>query len=46
MIIGTFVVGFLLIGMHLVGFMGRAIEPNIDVSDKLIPILALKNYIL
>ncbi|CAM3104766.1 sodium/pantothenate symporter [Streptobacillus ratti] len=43
MIIGTFVVGFLLIGMHLVGFMGRAIEPNIDVSDKLIPILALKN---
>ncbi|NYV28312.1 sodium/pantothenate symporter [Streptobacillus felis] len=43
MLIGTFVVGFLLIGMHLVGFMGKAIEPNIDVSDKLIPILALKN---
>lgn len=43
MIIGTFVVGFLLIGMHLVGFMGRAFEPNIDVSDKLIPTLALKN---
>ena len=43
MIIGTFVVGFLLLGMHLVGFMGRYLEPSIDVSDKLIPTLALKN---
>lgn len=43
MIIGTSVVGVLMLGMHLVGVMGVAIEPGIDVGDKIIPILALKN---
>lgn len=42
MLIGTFVVGFLIIGMHLIGVMGRALDTNLDVSDKLIPILAMK----
>ncbi len=43
MIIGTSVVGLLMLGMHLVGVMGMAVEPNVDVGDKIIPILALKN---
>ncbi|WP_022818847.1 sodium/pantothenate symporter [Fusobacterium russii] len=43
MIIGTSLVGILVLGMHLVGVMGKAIEPNLDVADKIIPILALKN---
>lgn len=43
MIIGTSVVGLLMLGMHLVGVMGMAIEPNVEVGDKIIPILALKN---
>lgn len=43
MIIGTFVVGFLMIGMHLIGVMGAAVAPGIDVGDKIIPTLALKN---
>ena len=43
MIIGTSVVGLLMLGMHLVGVMGVAIEPNIEIGDKIIPILALKH---
>lgn len=43
MIIGTSVVGILMLGMHLVGVMGIAIEPDIEVGDKIIPILALKH---
>lgn len=43
MIIGTSVVGVLMLGMHLIGVMGVAVEPNIKVGDKIIPILALKN---
>lgn len=43
MIIGTSLVGILVLGMHLVGVMGKAIEPNLDIADKIIPILALKN---
>lgn len=43
MVIGTSVVGVLMLGMHLVGVMGLAIEPNVDIGDKIIPILALKH---
>lgn len=43
MIIGTSVVGVLMLGMHLVGVMGIAIEPGIKIGDKAIPILALRN---
>lgn len=43
MIIGTSVVGVLMLGMHLIGVMGMAIEPNVEVGDKIIPLLALKN---
>ena len=43
MIIGTSLVGILVLGMHLVGVMGRAVIPNLQEVDKIIPILALKN---
>lgn len=41
MIIGTSVVGLLMLGMHLVGVMGIAIDPNIQIGDKAVPILAM-----
>lgn len=43
MIIGTSIVGILMLGMHLVGVMGFAVEPGVEVGDKIIPILAIKN---
>ena len=43
MIIGTSLVGVLVLGMHLVGIMGRAVIPDLQEVDKIIPILALKN---
>lgn len=43
MIIGTSFVGILILGMHLVGVMGKAVEPSLTVGDKIIPILALNN---
>ena len=43
MVIGTSVVGVLMLGMHLVGVMGVAVEPGVDVGDKIIPILAMKH---
>lgn len=43
MIIGTSIVGILMLGMHLVGVMGAAVEPGVEVGDKIIPILAIKN---
>lgn len=41
MILGTSVVGVLMIGMHLIGVMGVALQPNVDIGDKIIPILAM-----
>lgn len=43
MIIGTSLVGILVVGMHLVGVMGKAVEPDLTIGDKIIPILALNN---
>lgn len=42
MIIGTFVVGFTMLTMHLVGAMGRAVIPDIEVGDLAVPTLTLK----
>ncbi len=41
-IIGTIVVTFLMFGMHLSGVLGRALDPNLTVSDKIIPTLMLQ----
>lgn len=41
-IIGTFVVGFIMLNMHLIGVFARPILPGIDVGDKVMPLLALE----
>lgn len=43
MILGTSVVGLLMLGMHLIGVMGIAIDSTIEVGDKAVPILAMSN---
>jgi len=42
MIIGTFVVGFTMLAMHLVGAMGRAVIPGIEVGDLAVPTLTVR----
>lgn len=41
-IISTFTLGFLMLGMHLCGAFGRAIVPELGVGDKIMPVLTLK----
>ena len=43
MIIGTSVVGILMLIMHLIGVMGAAILPGVQIGDKIIPTLAISN---
>lgn len=42
MVIGTFVVGFVMLSMHLVGAMGRAVIPGIEIGDLAVPTLTVK----
>ncbi|WP_062238418.1 sodium/pantothenate symporter [Fictibacillus sp. FJAT-27399] len=42
MIIGTFVVGFIMLGMHLTGVFARVVIPGVEIGDKVMPMLALK----
>lgn len=42
MVVGTFVIGFLMLGMHLAGALGRAVLPGVTVGDLLMPQLTLK----
>lgn len=42
MIIGTFAVGFTMLTMHLVGAMGRAVVPGIEVGDLAVPTITVK----
>jgi sodium/pantothenate symporter len=42
MIIGTFIVGFLMLCMHMVGALGRAVIPDIQVGDLAVPTLTIK----
>ncbi len=39
MVIGTAVVAFLTLGMHLAGALGRVLVPEIDSPDQIIPVL-------
>src|SRR5699024_5551217 len=41
-IIGTIVVGFIMLNMHLIGVFARPILPGIEVADKVMPLLALE----
>lgn len=42
LIIGTIVVGFIMLNMHLIGVFARPILPGIDVADKVMPLIALE----
>lgn len=42
LIIGTIVVGFIMLGMHLIGVFARPILPGIDVGDKVMPMIAME----
>ncbi len=41
MLIGTIVIGFLLLAMHLCGAFGRVLYPNLESGDLIIPTLTL-----
>ncbi|GGC98695.1 sodium/pantothenate symporter [Pontibacillus salipaludis] len=40
LIIGTIVVGFIMLNMHLIGVFARPILPGIEVGDKVMPLIA------
>jgi sodium/pantothenate symporter len=42
LIIGTVVVGFIMLGMHLIGVFARPIIPGIEVGDKVMPMIAME----
>lgn len=42
MIIGTFVVGFLMLGMHLVGVLGMGVIDTVESGDLVVPTLTIK----
>lgn len=42
LIIGTIVVGFIMLNMHLIGVFARPTLPGIEVGDKVMPLIALK----
>ncbi|WP_338786956.1 sodium/pantothenate symporter [Metabacillus sp. FJAT-53654] len=41
-VIGTLVIGFIMLGMHLIGVFARPILPEIEVGDTVMPTLTLK----
>ncbi|GGH83797.1 sodium/pantothenate symporter [Pullulanibacillus pueri] len=41
-IIGTIVVGVIMLGMHLTGAFARAVIPGVKVGDEVMPLLAMK----
>lgn len=40
--IGTFVVGIIMLGMHLTGVLARVVLPGVKVGDEVMPLVALK----
>lgn len=42
LIIGTIVVAVLMLGMHLAGTLGRAVLPNLNIPDQVIPTLMIQ----
>ena len=44
MLIGTIVLSVIMFGMHLAGALGRAVVPDLTVSDKVIPTLMLECF--
>lgn len=44
MLIGTIVIGFLLLSVHLAGAFGRVLYPDLEVGDMIIPTLTLELF--
>src|SRR5699024_11933192 len=42
LIIGTNVVGFIMLNMHLIGVFARLILPGIEIADQVIPLIAME----
>ncbi|MCE7793010.1 sodium/pantothenate symporter [Salipaludibacillus sp. CUR1] len=42
LIIGTIVVGFIMLGMHLIGVFARPIMPGVDVPDSVMPMITME----
>jgi sodium/pantothenate symporter len=42
LIIGTIVVGFIMLNMHLIGVFARPILPGIEIGDKVMPLISLE----
>ncbi|MCR1834894.1 sodium/pantothenate symporter [Oceanobacillus caeni] len=42
LIIGTIVVGFIMLNMHLVGVFARSVMPGIEIGDTVMPLIALE----
>ncbi|WP_068676310.1 sodium/pantothenate symporter [Oceanobacillus sp. Castelsardo] len=42
LIIGTIVVGFIMLNMHLIGVFARSILPGIEIGDTVMPLIALE----
>ncbi|GAA0485635.1 sodium/pantothenate symporter [Salinibacillus aidingensis] len=42
LLIGTVVVGFIMLNMHLIGVFARPVLPGIEVADQVIPLIALE----
>lgn len=42
MIIGTIVVGAIMMGMHLIGVFARAVMPGVEIGDKVMPLLTME----
>ena len=42
LIIGTIVVGFIMLGMHLIGVFARPIIPGVEVGDSVMPLVAME----
>ena len=43
-IIGTFVIGTIMFGMHLIGVLARAVIPGVEIGDKVMPTLTLEVF--
>ncbi len=41
-VIGTFTVGFVMLGMHLIGVLARPVLPDVPIGDMVMPLLALE----
>ncbi|MDG5786099.1 sodium/pantothenate symporter [Evansella sp. AB-P1] len=42
LIVGTIVVGFIMLGMHLIGVFSRPILPGIEVADQVMPLITME----